>query len=481
MARQGEFPSRTWLRTKIVIAPNSKIKIGVTQEFNYLCSPEIIKENSIMGNIVAVVGRPNVGKSTLFNRLTGSRQAIVDEQAGVTRDRLYGKAFWNGVDFSVIDTGGYATNSDDIFEEAIRKQVLIAIEEADIIVFVVDVVTGITDYDEGVADLLRRSAKPVLMVVNKVDNSERITEASYFYSLGLENLFPLSAINGSGTGEFLDKLVSMFPKDENEEELDLPKFTIVGRPNAGKSSIINAFIGEDRNIVTPISGTTRDSIFTRYNKFGHDFYLVDTAGLRKKSKVNEDLEFYSVMRAVRAIENADVCMLMIDATRGFEAQDQKIFNLIQRNKKGIVVLVNKWDLIEKDTHTVKKFEAMVRESMAPFTDFPIVFTSATTKQRIHKAIEAALEVYENKNTKITTSKLNDTLLPLIERYPPPSTKGKFIKIKYVTQLPTHSPTFAFFCNLPQYIKDPYMRFLENKIREHWDFNGVQVNIVLRKK
>ena len=434
-----------------------------------------------MGNIVAIVGRPNVGKSTLFNRLTGTRQAIVNEEAGVTRDRLYGKAFWNGIDFSVIDTGGYATNSDDIFEEAIRRQVLIAIEEADIVVFVVDVTTGITDYDEGVADILRRSQKQVLTVVNKVDNNERITESSYFYALGLEHLYPISAINGAGTGDFLDKLVSMFPKDENEETLDLPRFTIVGRPNAGKSSIINAFIGEDRNIVTPISGTTRDSIFTRYNKFGHDFYLVDTAGLRKKSKVNEDLEFYSVMRAVRAIENSDVCMLMIDATRGFEAQDQKIFNLIQRNKKGIVVLVNKWDLIEKDTHTVKKFETMVREAMAPYSDFPIVFTSAITKQRIHKAIEEALQVYENKETKITTSKLNETLLPLIDKFPPPSTKGKFIKIKYVTQLPTQSPTFAFFCNLPQYIKDPYKRFLENKIREHWNFNGVQVNIVLRKK
>ncbi|WP_430812308.1 MULTISPECIES: ribosome biogenesis GTPase Der [unclassified Carboxylicivirga] len=434
-----------------------------------------------MGNIVAIVGRPNVGKSTLFNRLTGTRQAIVNEEAGVTRDRLYGKAFWNGVDFSVIDTGGYATNSDDIFEEAIRRQVLIAIEEADIIVFVVDVTTGITDYDEGVADVLRRSQKPVLLVVNKVDNNERITESSYFYALGLEHLYPISAVNGAGTGDFLDKLVDLFPKKENEEMLELPKFTIVGRPNAGKSSIINAFIGEERNIVTPISGTTRDSIFTRYNKFGHDFYLVDTAGLRKKSRVHEDLEFYSVMRAIRAIENADVCMLMIDATRGFETQDQKIFNLIQRNKKGIVVLVNKWDLIEKDTHTVKKFEAMVRDAMAPYTDFPIIFTSAITKQRIHKAIEAALQVYENKETKITTSKLNETLLPLIEKYPPPSTKGKYIKIKYITQLPTQSPTFAFFCNLPQYIKDPYKRFLENKIRENWNFNGVQVNIVLRKK
>ena len=434
-----------------------------------------------MGNIVAIVGRPNVGKSTLFNRLTGTRQAIVDEVAGVTRDRLYGKAFWNGVDFSVIDTGGYATNSDDIFEEEIRKQVLIAIEEADIIVFVVDVLTGVTDYDEGVADILRRAQKPVLLLVNKVDNNVRIPETGDFYSLGLKNLFPISSINGAGTGDFLDKLVSMFPKDEDEEYLDLPRFTIVGRPNAGKSSIVNAFIGEDRNIVTPVSGTTRDSIYSRYNKFGHDFYLVDTAGLRKKTKVSENLEFYSVMRAIRAIENSDVCMLMIDATRGFEGQDQKIFSLIQRNKKGVVVLVNKWDLIEKDTHTVKKFEAQVRESMSPYTDFPIIFTSATTKQRIHKAIEAALDVYKNRNTKITTSKLNETLLPLIEKYPPPSTKGKFIKIKYITQLPTHSPTFAFFCNLPQYIKEPYKRFLENKIREYWNFTGVQINIILRKK
>lgn len=435
-----------------------------------------------MGNIVAVVGRPNVGKSTLFNRLTGTRQAIVDEMAGVTRDRLYGKAFWNGVEFSVIDTGGYATNSDDIFEEEIRKQVLVAIEEADVIVFVVDVLTGITDYDEGVADILRRSNKEVILVVNKVDNNERIVDASYFYALGLDNLFPISSINGSGTGDFLDKLVESFPKDAVEEEqLDIPRFTIVGRPNAGKSSIVNAFIGEDRNIVTPISGTTRDSIYTRYNKFGHDFFLVDTAGLRKKAKVHEDLEFYSVMRAIRAIEHSDVCLLMIDATRGFEGQDQKIFHLIQRNKKGIVVLVNKWDLIEKDTHTTKQYEAMVREAMAPYTDFPIIFTSALTKQRIHRALEKAVEVYENKGRKITTSVLNDTLLPIIDRYPPPATKGKFIKIKYITQLPTPSPTFAFFCNLPQYIKEPYKRFLENKIRERWDFTGVQVQIVIRKK
>ncbi|MCU4177413.1 ribosome biogenesis GTPase Der [Carboxylicivirga sp. N1Y90] len=434
-----------------------------------------------MGNIVAIVGRPNVGKSTLFNRLTGTRQAIVDEMAGVTRDRLYGKAFWNGTEFSVIDTGGYATNSDDIFEEEIRKQVLIAIEEADVIVFVVDVLTGVTDYDEGVAEILRRSNKPALVVVNKVDNSERILEASYFYSMGLEDLFPISSINGSGTGEFLDKLVEMLPNEGEEEAVDLPRFTIVGRPNAGKSSIINAFIGEDRNIVTPISGTTRDSIYTRYNKFGHDFFLVDTAGVRKKTKVHEDLEFYSVMRAIRAIENSDVCMLMIDATRGIEGQDQKIFHLIQRNKKGIVVLVNKWDLIEKDHKTTLAFEEKIRDAFKPFVDFPIVFTSALTKQRIHKAIETAIEVNNNRNTKITTSQLNDTLLPIIENNPPPSTKGKFVRIKYITQLPTHSPSFAFFCNLPQYVKDPYKRFLENKIREHWNFHGIQVQVFIRKK
>nr|WP_319401521.1 ribosome biogenesis GTPase Der [uncultured Carboxylicivirga sp.] len=435
-----------------------------------------------MGNLVAIVGRPNVGKSTLFNRLTGTRQAIVNEEAGVTRDRLYGKAFWNGVEFSVVDTGGYATNSDDIFEEEIRKQVLIAIEEADVIVFVVDVITGVTDYDEGVAELLRRTKKPVLVLVNKVDNNDRIPEASYFYSMGLDELFPISSINGAGTGEFLDRLVEVFPKENTEEEeIELPRFTIVGRPNAGKSSILNAFIGEERNIVTPISGTTRDSIYTRYNKFGHDFYLVDTAGVRKKNRVHEDLEFYSVMRAIRAIENSDVCMLMIDATRGFEGQDQKIFQLIQRNRKGIVVLVNKWDLVEKDTHTTKKFEEEIRSAMAPFTDFPIVFTSALTKQRIHKAIEKSIEVYNNRNFKIPTSQLNEILLAEIDKNPPPSIKGKFIKIKYITQLPTQSPAFAFFCNLPQYVKDPYKRFLENKIRSYWNFNGLQVQIFMRKK
>lgn len=434
-----------------------------------------------MGNIVAIVGRPNVGKSTLFNRLTETRQAIVDEASGVTRDRLYGKAIWNGVEFSVIDTGGYATNSDDIFEEEIRKQALIAIEEADVIVFVVDVVTGITDYDENVADILRRTKKKVILLVNKVDNSERLTEASYFYSLGLETLFPISSINGSGTGDFLDELTKNLTKEEEESTLNLPRLTIVGRPNAGKSSIINAFIGEDRNIVTPISGTTRDSIYTRYNKFGHDFYLVDTAGLRKKTKVSEDLEFYSVMRAVRAIENSDVCLLMIDATRGFEGQDQKIAHLVQKNKKGLVVLVNKWDLIEKETNTTKVFEEQIRKELAPFTDFPIVFTSALTKQRIHKALETALDVYKNKRFKIPTSELNEYFQPIIENYPPPAIKGKYIKIKYVTQLPTENPSFAFFCNLPQYVKDPYKRFLENKIRDKWNFNGIQVSVFLRQK
>ncbi|MBP8791031.1 MAG: ribosome biogenesis GTPase Der [Breznakibacter sp.] len=434
-----------------------------------------------MGNIIAIVGRPNVGKSTLFNRLTKTKQAIVDEASGVTRDRLYGKAYWNGKDFSVIDTGGYAINSDDIFEEEIRKQVLIAIEEADIILFVVDVMTGITDYDSMVANLLRRTNKKVVVVANKVDTNERRADMNEFYSLGLDEIFPLSSINGSGTGELLDYLVSILPEVPQEEEITLPKFTIVGRPNAGKSSIINAFIGEDRNIVTPISGTTRDAILTRYNKFGHDFYLVDTAGLRKKAKVKEDLEFYSVMRAVRAIENSDVCLLMIDATRGFESQDQKIFSLIERNKKGVVVLVNKWDLVEKDNSSTKKYEEMVRQEVAPFTDFPVIFTSATTKQRIHKALEAAVEVYDNMSRKVSTSQLNDFLLPLIENYPPPANKGKYIKIKYITQLPTPTPTFAFFCNLPQYVKDPYKRFLENKIREQWNFSGVPVTIVMRSK
>ncbi|WP_016777668.1 ribosome biogenesis GTPase Der [Anaerophaga thermohalophila] len=434
-----------------------------------------------MGNIVAIVGRPNVGKSTLFNRLTESRQAIVDETSGVTRDRIYGKAEWNGVGFSVVDTGGYAINSEDQFEEAIRQQVLIAIEEADVILFVVDVSTGITDYDEAVAEILRKKAKNVVIAVNKVDNHSLIPEASYFYSMGLNNLYPISAINGSGTGDMLDHLVTLLPGKSREEDTELPKFTVVGRPNAGKSSLINSLIGEERNIVTPVSGTTRDSIFTQYNKYGHNFLLVDTAGIRKKSKVHEDLEFYSVMRAIRAIENSDVCLLMIDATRGFEGQDHKIFSLIERNRKGVVVLVNKWDLIEKDSNTARDFEAMLKAQTAPYTDYPVIFTSATEKKRIFKALEEALQVYENKSRRISTAKLNDYLLPLIENYPPPANKGKYIKIKYITQLPASVPSFAFFCNLPQYVKEPYKRFVENKLRQKWNFTGVPINVFFRKK
>ncbi len=434
-----------------------------------------------MGNIVAIVGRPNVGKSTLFNRMTGGRQAIVDEQSGVTRDRLYGKAFWNGKEFSVIDTGGYAINTDDIYEEEIRRQVLLAIEESDVILFVTDVTTGITDYDEEVANLLRRSNKEVVLAVNKVDNNERINDSSFFYALGLKDLFSISSINGSGTGDLLDKVVELLPDEKDEDIPDIPKFTVVGRPNAGKSSIINAFIGEDRNIVTPISGTTRDSIYTRYNKFGYDFFLVDTAGLRKKTKVKEDLEFYSTLRAVRAIESSDVCLLMIDATRGFEGQDQKIFHLIERNKKGAVIIVNKWDLIKKDTMSTKIFEEQIRKEIAPYSDIPIVFTSVLTKQRIHKVLELAHEVYENRKRRITTSKLNDYFLPILTSNPPPSTKGKYIKVKYVTQIPTVTPEFVFFCNLPQYVKDPYKRFIENKLRSNWNFTGTTIQIHFRKK
>ncbi|MBZ4676307.1 MAG: ribosome biosis GTPase Der [Anaerophaga sp.] len=434
-----------------------------------------------MGNIVAIVGRPNVGKSTLFNRLTESRQAIVDETSGVTRDRIYGKAEWNGVGFSVVDTGGYAINSEDQFEEAIRQQVLIAIEEADVILFVVDVSTGVTDYDEAVAEILRKKAKNVIIAVNKVDNHSLIPEASYFYSMGLNNLYPISAINGSGTGDMLDHLVTLLPGKNREEDTELPKFTVVGRPNAGKSSLINTLIGQERNIVTPVSGTTRDSIFTQYNKYGHHFLLVDTAGIRKKSKVHEDLEFYSVMRAIRAIENSDVCLLMIDATRGFEGQDHKIFSLIERNRKGVVVLVNKWDLIEKDNNTARQFEAMLKTQTAPYTDYPVIFTSATEKKRIFKAMEKALQVYENKSRRISTAKLNEYLLPLIENYPPPANKGKYIKVKYITQLPASVPSFAFFCNLPQYVKEPYKRFVENKLRQKWNFSGVPINVFFRKK
>ena len=435
-----------------------------------------------MGNIVAVVGRPNVGKSTFFNRLTESRHAIVDEESGVTRDRHYGKVIWNGHEFSIIDTGGYVTNSDDIFEEEIRKQVILAIEEADVVVFLVDVISGITDLDLTIAGMLRKIKKPVLLVVNKVDNANRLYDASVFYGLGLGDYFALSSINGSGTGDMLDQLTSMFDKKvEEEEEEEIPKIAVVGRPNVGKSSLVNALIGEERNIVTPISGTTRDSIHTRYNKFNHDFFLVDTAGLRKKGKVKEDLEFYSVMRSVRAIEHADVCLLLIDATIGIEAQDVNIFHLIERNWKGVVVLVNKWDLVDKETQTIKQFEARIKERLEPFVDVPILFVSALTKQRIHKALELAIEVFTNRLVRIPTPKLNEVMLKVIEENHPPAVKGKFIKIKYVTQLPTHAPAFAFYCNLPQYIREPYKRYLENQIRKHFNFTGVPIRIFMRKK
>ena len=437
-----------------------------------------------MGNLVAIVGRPNVGKSTLFNRLTKTRQAIVNEQAGTTRDRQYGKAEWLGKEFSVVDTGGWVVNSDDIFEEEIRKQVLLAMEEADVILFVVDVMNGVTDLDMEVAGILRRSKKPVLMVANKTDNNDLQYNSAEFYSLGLGDPYCISALSGFGTGDLLDLIVSKFKKDTDEIfEEDIPRFAVVGRPNAGKSSIVNAFIGEERNIVTEIAGTTRDSIYTRYNKFGFDFYLVDTAGIRKKNKINEDLEYYSVVRSIRAIENSDVCILMIDATRGIEGQDLNIFSLIQRNQKGLVVVVNKWDLVEdKTVKVMKNYEDAIRNRFAPFTDFPIIFASALTKQRILKVLEAAKEVYSAKTTKIPTARLNEELLPLIEAYPPPSNKGKYIKIKYITQLPnTQIPSFVFFANLPQYVKDPYKRFLENKMRERWKLCGTPINIFVRQK
>lgn len=436
-----------------------------------------------MSNIVAIVGRPNVGKSTLFNRLIESRKAIVNETSGVTRDRNYGKSLWNGVEFSVIDTGGYVTNSDDVFEDEIRKQVHLAIEEADVILFTVDVEGGITDLDQSVANILRRINKPVFLAVNKVDNNERILDSHEFYSLGLgEDLYCISGMNGSGTGDLLDAVVASFPKKERIVlDENIPRFAVVGRPNVGKSSFINALIGEERNIVTEIAGTTRDSIHTRYNKYGHDFYLVDTAGLRKKAKVKEDVEFYSVLRSVRTIEESDVCLLLIDATRGVEAQDVNIFNLMLRNKRGAVILVNKWDLVEKDNHSVKKFTGQIQERIAPFTDVPVIFISALTKQRIFKALETAVEVYENRKQKVKTSELNEILLEAIEKYPPPSVKGKYIKIKYVTQLPSPTPSFALFANLPQYIKDPYRRYIENQIREHFNFTGVPIQIFFRKK
>lgn len=434
-----------------------------------------------MSNIVAIVGRPNVGKSTFFNRLIQRREAIVDAVSGVTRDRHYGKSDWNGREFSLIDTGGYVKGSDDIFEAEIDKQVEIAIDEADAIIFMVDVETGVTGMDEDVARLLRKVTKPVFLAVNKVDNAKRAEDAVEFYALGLGDYYTIASINGSGTGDLLDALVAALPEKEEVEEAELPRFAVVGRPNAGKSSFINALIGEDRYIVTDIAGTTRDAIDTKYNRFGFEFNLVDTAGIRKKSKVKEDLEFYSVMRSVRAIEHCDVCLLVLDATRGFDGQVQNIFWLAERNRKGIVILVNKWDLVEKDNKTIKEFEKYIKSQIEPFTDVPIVFISVLNKQRIYKAIETAVEVYKNRTKKIKTSKLNEILLPIIESYPPPAYKGKFVKIKYIMQLPTPQPQFAFFCNLPQYVRDPYKRFLENKLREHFDFHGVPVSVYMRKK
>ncbi|MEW7278624.1 ribosome biogenesis GTPase Der [Aquimarina sp. 2201CG1-2-11] len=435
-----------------------------------------------MSGIVAIVGRPNVGKSTFFNRLIQRREAIVDAVSGVTRDRHYGKSDWNGVEFSLIDTGGYVLGSDDIFEAEIDKQVELAIDEADAIIFMVDVEAGITGMDEDVAKLLRSVKKPVFLVVNKVDNAMRVANAVEFYNLGLGDYYTIASINGSGTGELLDELVKTLPEKAEDDRDDLPRFAVVGRPNAGKSSFINALIGEERYIVTDIAGTTRDAIDTKYNRFGFDFNLVDTAGIRRKSKVKEDLEFYSVMRSVRAIEHSDVCLLLLDATRGFDGQVQNIFWLAERNRKGIVILVNKWDLVEnKESNTLKDFEKYIRKQIEPFTDVPIVFISALTKQRIFKAIETAVDVYKNRSKKIKTSELNDTLLPIIERNPPPAYKGKYVKIKYITQLPTPQPQFAFFCNLPQYIRDPYKRFIENQLRKEFDFNGVPVSVYFRKK
>jgi GTP-binding protein len=434
-----------------------------------------------MSRIVAIVGRPNVGKSTLFNRLVDSREAIVDEVSGVTRDRNYGMSHWNGIDFSVIDTGGYVQNSDDVFEEEINKQVLLAIEEADLIIFMVDVTCGIHDMDTSVSAMLRRVDKKIMLVVNKVDNGERLLDAAEFYNLGLGDYFPLSSMNGSGTGELLDEVVKNLPAEEPALMPELPRIAIVGRPNVGKSSLVNSLLGEERNIVTAVAGTTRDSIYTRYNKFQHDFLLVDTAGLRKKGKVSEDVEFYSVMRAVRTIENSDICLLLIDATRGIESQDLNIMGLIQKNNKGMIVLVNKWDLIEKDNNTTIQFEKDIREKTAPFTDYPILFISAINKQRIHKVLELVEQVNQNRNRKISTSELNEVMLQVVKNNPPPALKGKYVKIKYVTQLPIYTPAFAFFCNLPQYVKDPYKRYLENRMREKFEFTGVPIRIFFRKK
>lgn len=438
-----------------------------------------------MGNLVAIVGRPNVGKSTLFNRLTQTRSAIVDDTSGTTRDRQYGKFDWCGREFSIVDTGGWVVNSEDIFEEEINKQVSIAIEEADVILFMVDVTNGVTDLDDHVAAILRRAKKPVILVTNKAENNDSIYAEAEFYSLGLGDPFSISAMTGSGTGDLLDEIAKRMPEDTKEDEKleQIPRFAIVGRPNAGKSSIINSFIGEERNIVTEIAGTTRDSIYTHYNKFGFDFYLVDTAGIRKKGKVNEDIEYYSVIRSIRAIEHSDVCILMIDATRGIESQDVNIFSLINKNKKGLVVCVNKWDLVQdKSTVAIKYFEDTIRKRLAPFSDFPIIFSSALTKQRIHKVLEEAVKVYENRQRTVSTSKLNEVMQEAIAAYPPPAIKGKYVKIKYITMLKgAVVPTFIFFCNLPQWVKEPYLRYLENKIRDNWDFTGTPINIFMREK
>ena len=434
-------------------------------------------------SLVAIVGRPNVGKSTLFNRLVGMRQAIVDDTAGVTRDRHYGRCEWCGREFSVVDTGGYTTNSDDVFEAAIRSQVQIAIDEADLVLFMVEAATGITDYDAEIADILRRSKKPVVLCVNKVDSGEKMFDSYQFYSLGLGELYSISAANGSGTGDLLDAVVAALPEETEQEDphAGLPRIAIVGKPNVGKSSLTNALLGQERNIVTPVAGTTRDAIETYYNKFGHEFMLVDTAGIRRKTKVHEDLEFYSVMRSIRAIEHADICILMIDATTGMEAQDMNIFNLILKNRKGCVVVVNKWDLFIKDSNTLRDYSESLKERLAPFNDIPVIFTSVVKMQRIQDVLDAATQVYANYSQKIPTARLNEALLPVIEETPPPAWKGKYVKVKYITQLPTSFPAFAFFCNLPQYIKDPYKRFLENQLRKHFNLTGCPVQIYCRQK